>query len=84
MTTGDNDLNLRNAGLVQAEAEIVRTRDLVARSLGELQRELARATDWREWIRRKPVLAVSLAFGLGLLLGGRYRPPRTGRLHDLR
>lgn len=57
--------------LVEAEAEIARSRALVARSVLELQRELSRAVDWREWIRRKPVVAVSLAFGLGVLLGRR-------------
>jgi hypothetical protein len=59
------------AALVEAEAEIARSRALVARSVLELQRELSRAVDWREWIRRKPVVAVSLAFGLGVLLGRR-------------
>jgi hypothetical protein len=72
---------LRDTAVAQAEAEIVKTRELVARSLGELQRELARAVDWREWIRRQPVLAVGVAFGLGLLLGRPFRQPRTGRHH---
>jgi ElaB/YqjD/DUF883 family membrane-anchored ribosome-binding protein len=57
--------------LVRAEAEISSTREQVARSVLELQREIARAVDWRHWIRRKPLLAVSLAFGLGFLLGRR-------------
>jgi hypothetical protein len=68
----DQGTEPRDAALVQAEAEIARTRELVARSMLELQRELSRAVDWREWIRRKPVVAVSLAFGLGVLLGRRY------------
>jgi ElaB/YqjD/DUF883 family membrane-anchored ribosome-binding protein len=71
----------RDSAVVQTEAEIAKTRELVARSLGELQRELARAVDWREWIRRQPVLAVGVAFGLGLLLGRPFRQPRTGRDH---
>jgi hypothetical protein len=61
----------RDPALVRAEAEISSTRDRVARSVLELQRELARAVDWRQWIRRKPVLSVTLAFGLGFLLGRR-------------
>jgi hypothetical protein len=62
---------VRALALVRAEAEVSSTRDQVARSVLELQRELARAADWREWIRRKPVLAMSVAFGLGYLLGRR-------------
>jgi hypothetical protein len=62
----------RDSAVVEAEAAIARSRDLVARSVLELQRELSRAVDWREWIRRKPLAAVSLAFGLGFLLGRRY------------
>jgi ElaB/YqjD/DUF883 family membrane-anchored ribosome-binding protein len=61
----------RDLALVRAEAEVSSSRDQVARSVLELQRELARVADWREWIRRKPVLAVGLAFGLGFLLGRR-------------
>jgi hypothetical protein len=62
----------RDSAVVEAEAAIALSRDLVARSVLELQRELSRAMDWREWIRRKPLAAVSLAFGLGFLLGRRY------------
>jgi hypothetical protein len=62
----------RNSAVLEAEAAIARSRDLVARSVLELQREISRAVDWREWIRRKPLAAVSLAFGLGFLLGRRY------------
>ena len=71
---GDADrvTHSQEAALVEAEAEIARSRELVARSVLELQRELSRAVDWREWIRRKPVVAVGLAFGLGVLLGRRY------------
>jgi hypothetical protein len=68
----DQGTDPRNAALVEAEAQIARSRALVTRSVLELQRELSRAVDWREWIRRKPVVAVSLAFGLGVLLGRRY------------
>jgi ElaB/YqjD/DUF883 family membrane-anchored ribosome-binding protein len=61
----------RDPALVRAEAEIAQTREQVARSLIELQRGIARAADWREWIRRKPLAAVAVAFGLGVLLGRR-------------
>ena len=61
----------QETALVRAAADISSSRDRLALSIRELQRELVRAVDWRAWIRRKPVLAVSLAFGLGLLLGRR-------------
>jgi ElaB/YqjD/DUF883 family membrane-anchored ribosome-binding protein len=60
-----------DAALVRAAAEISSTRERVARSVLELQREIARAVDWREWIRSRPLVAVSVAFGLGFLLGRR-------------
>jgi hypothetical protein len=72
----------RDLALVEAETEIARSRELVARSVLELQRELSRAVDWREWIRRKPAVAVGLAFGLGVLLGKRRWTAETRRLHD--
>ena len=55
--------------LAGARAEIARTRDEVALSMVALQRELARTTDWRSWVARKPVLSLSLAFGVGLAIG---------------
>jgi hypothetical protein len=59
--------------LARAEADIHRTRAKVALSVTALQRELTRSLDWRQWVGRKPVLAVGLAFGIGLLLGRRKR-----------
>ena len=58
-----------------ARAEIARTRDEVALSVIALQRELARSTDWRTWVGRKPVLALSLAFAIGFVIG-HQAPPR--------
>jgi hypothetical protein len=55
--------------LARAEADIHRTREKVALSVTALQREITRGLDWRQWIARKSVLALGLAFGLGLLLG---------------
>ena len=59
--------------LQDARAEIERTRDEVALSVVALQRELVRTTDWRTWVARKPVLSLSLAFGIGYVIGHRRR-----------
>jgi hypothetical protein len=63
----------RDPEIERAEAEIARTRDEVAQSVAALQREVSRTLDWREWIGRRPMVAVALAFGAGALLGG-WRP----------
>ena len=55
--------------ILRTEADIARTREEVARSVMALKRELARRFDALEWVRRRPVLAVALAFGIGALLG---------------
>lgn len=65
----DAAADTRDPALVRAQAELAQTRAQVALSITRLQREVARAVDWREWIRRKPALAVGLALGLGLMLG---------------
>ena len=62
-----------------AEAEIARAREAVAESITALEREISRTLDWREWMRRRPYLAVAGAFAVGALLGsllgfGRYKP----------
>ncbi len=54
--------------LAQASADLVRARDRAALSLSALEREVTRAFDWREWVRRRPGTALALAFGLGFLL----------------
>jgi hypothetical protein len=40
--------------------------------MSELEREVTRTLDWREWVRRRPGMALGLAFGLGLFLGRRH------------
>jgi ElaB/YqjD/DUF883 family membrane-anchored ribosome-binding protein len=55
--------------IVFAEAEIARAREAVAQSITALEQEIARAFDWREWIRRGPYVAVAGAFAVGALLG---------------
>ena len=67
---------IRDPEMLRAEMEIARTREDVAASVVALQQEILRKLDWREWIRQRPLWAVTLAFGAGALLGG-WRP----RLH---
>jgi hypothetical protein len=55
--------------LLELEAQIAGARERVALSANALQRQLTEVTDWREWVRRKPVLTLGLAFGLGVTLG---------------
>ena len=62
----------RDPRLMRAEADIAEARGRVVLSLGELHLEIARTFDWRQWFRRKPILALGLAFGVGLLLGRRH------------
>ena len=59
----------RDPEIVRAEAEIARTREAVAQSVTALQQEISRTLDWREWVRRRPFLAVAVALGTGALLG---------------
>jgi ElaB/YqjD/DUF883 family membrane-anchored ribosome-binding protein len=59
----------RDPEIVRAEAEIARTREAVAQSVTALQQEISRTLDWREWVRRRPFLAVAVALGAGALLG---------------
>ncbi len=81
MTAAKNDDHgVRDPEILRTEAEIARTREAVASSVAALQSEISRTLDWREWVRRRPLLAVALAFGVGALLGG-WRPqfrPRGG------
>ncbi|MES1204472.1 MAG: hypothetical protein ABUS79_00920 [Pseudomonadota bacterium] len=62
---------VRDARFADAEAEIAETRERLALSVTALEREISRAVDWREWIRRRPVASVALAFGVGWFLGRR-------------
>ncbi len=65
-----NGNGVRDPEVVRAEAEIARSREAVALSVVALQKEISRKLDWREPIRRQPLLAMLLAFGVGAILGG--------------
>jgi hypothetical protein len=61
----------KDAELARASAELDHTREQFVVSMSALEGEVTRTLDWRQWVRRKPGLAVALAFGLGFLLGRR-------------
>jgi hypothetical protein len=61
-----NDINVE---IERAEAEIARARESVAESITALERQISSTLDWREWVRRRPILAVAGAFAAGALLG---------------
>jgi ElaB/YqjD/DUF883 family membrane-anchored ribosome-binding protein len=55
----------------QLRAEIERTRADLIVSVSALREEVAARTDWREWVRRRPLMSVGIAFTIGFLLGER-------------
>jgi hypothetical protein len=61
----------RNPELVAAEANVERARARVADAVVALRDEVARRTDWRSWIGRRPGTFLVTAFALGFLLGHR-------------
>jgi hypothetical protein len=60
----DND-----ADLVRAGADLDRAREKFLLSMVAVEREVTRALDWRQWVRRAPGIAVGLAFAAGVFLG---------------
>jgi hypothetical protein len=52
-------------------AEIERTRSELVTSVSALREEVAQATDWRAWVRKRPLLCVGAAFMVGFLIGQR-------------
>lgn len=57
----------------QLRAEIQRTRVELVHSVSALCEEVAWRTDWREWVRRRPLTCVGAAFFVGFLIGGSQR-----------
>ena len=52
----------------QIEHHIERTREDLGVNLQELEQKVKRATDWRTYFRRNPIMLMGAAFGVGLLL----------------
>jgi hypothetical protein len=62
---------IQSPEMAEAEADIARTRERVTRSVMALRHEVAKSTDWREWVRRKPGLFLAAAFAVGFVWGRR-------------
>ena len=69
---GANEATARSPELARVEADIERTRERVATSVMALRQEVARQTDWREWVRRRPGAFLGGAFVVGFILGQRH------------
>jgi len=61
----------RGDALAQAESDVERARERVQSSVMALRDEVVRRTDWRHWIRRRPVPFFSAAVVLGFWVGYR-------------
>ena len=59
----------RNPAALRAEIE--RTRAELATSVTALRQEVAQVADWREWVRKRPMLAVGAAFMIGFVIAHR-------------
>lgn len=68
---GDGALKRESRTPAELRAEIERTRADLMISVTALREEVAARADWREWVRRRPLVSVGLAFTLGYLLGER-------------
>ncbi|XXF75766.1 DUF3618 domain-containing protein [Myxococcaceae bacterium GXIMD 01537] len=66
---GDSKAEARTPAELRAEIE--RTRADLLTSVTALREEVSARTDWREWVRRRPLLTVGLAFTVGFWLGDR-------------
>lgn len=65
------DASIR-AELARTEVELVLARDHVVVSVLALREEVARAADWREWVRRRPGTLLAAALAVGFFVGKRH------------
>ena len=63
--------------VARAEAALERSRERVERSVSALRAAVARRTDWRAWVARRPGVFVGAAMLLGFMLGFRHRGGRA-------
>jgi hypothetical protein len=63
--------NVKDDALARAESDVERARERVTSSMLALRDEVVRKTDWRGWVRRRPVPFFGAAVALGFWLGYR-------------
>jgi len=63
--------------VARAEAALERSRERVERSVSALRDLLARRTDWRSWVARRPTTFIGAALVLGFVMGFRHRGGRS-------
>jgi hypothetical protein len=63
--------------VARAEAALERSRERVERSVSALRAAVARQTDWRAWVARRPATFVGAALLLGFMWGFRHRGGRA-------
>lgn len=71
--SGNGELKLKGKSAADIRDEIERARRQIQTSVSALRDEVAEATDWRGWYRRKPYVFLATAFALGVFLGSRGR-----------
>lgn len=62
----------------QIEADIDQTRARLGSNLRELTGKVEAATDWREYVRARPWVALGVAAVVGVLVGAALRPHASG------
>lgn len=62
----DDDLR---SELARSDVRLELARGRVVHSMQALRQEVARTTDWRAWVGRRPRTFLGVAFALGLLAG---------------
>lgn len=70
---GNGELKLKGQSADEIRLEIERARQQIQISVVALREEVAVATDWRVWYRRRPYACLAAAFALGVFLGTRGR-----------
>jgi len=68
---GKGELKAQARTPAELREEIERTRAELVTSVSALREEVAARADWREWVRRRPLTCVGIAFAVGYLMGER-------------
>jgi hypothetical protein len=61
MDNGHRGLGARRADRARLNQSIAEARAELATTIGELRRAVSAELDWREWVRRNPLVAVAIA-----------------------